>query len=79
MSVVDSRKPDQYVIITSVTMKTGQSQRDSADQPVPNISSLPLFKTILALTEKKQRFFCLNFSLNFDFHFLHFIRQDQIL
>lgn len=30
-SVVGSRKPDQYVIITSVTMKTGQSQKDSAD------------------------------------------------
>lgn len=30
-SVVDSRKPDQCVIITTVTTKTGQSHRDSAN------------------------------------------------
>lgn len=30
-SVADGRKPDQCAIVTTVTTKTGQSHRDSAD------------------------------------------------
>lgn len=66
MSVVYSRNPDQYMIITSVTMKTRQSQRDSADT-----NQFP----ILALTEKKQRYICFNFSSNF--HLSFYTHQEE--